>query len=71
LDVYKDELKGKTVIPFCTSGSSPISGSLEEIRNALPDSTVKDGFRGNPSMTDEQVEKQLKNNGYEKQEDKN
>ena len=66
LDTYKEDLADKTIIPFCTSGSSPISGSLAEIRNAVPESAVKDGFRGTVSMTEEQIETQLKNNGYSK-----
>ena len=66
LDIYKEELAGKIIIPFCTSGSSPISGSLTEIRNAVPESIVKDGFRGTASMTEEQIKKELNTNGFKK-----
>ena len=65
LETYKNELSGKTIIPFCTSGSSGISGSLPEIRNALPDSSVKDGFRGTANMTEEQIKSQLEANDYD------
>ena len=66
LDTYKDELKGKTIIPFCTSMSSGISGSIPELKSALPDSDVKDGFRGTDSTTEKQIEIELKNSGYNK-----
>lgn len=64
LGAYKDDLDGKTIIPFCTSGSSGISGSLSEIRSAASKSTVKDGFRGTASMTESNIKAQLGNNGY-------
>lgn len=43
LDKY--DLSGKTVLPFCTSGSSGISRSVSEIRTSEPAATVKDGLR--------------------------
>lgn len=48
-------LTGKTIMPFCTSGSSGISGSLAKIRELCPDSTVTEGFRGTGSTTEEQI----------------
>jgi len=38
-----NSMKGKTIIPFCTSGSSGISGSLPHIRKLARDATVRDG----------------------------
>lgn len=61
IETYKDELKGKTIIPFCTSMSSGISGSIPELKSAIPDSDVKDGFRGTDATTEKQVEEYLKN----------
>lgn len=43
LDMY--DLSGKTVMPFCTSGSSGISQSVSAIRAAEPDADVRDGLR--------------------------
>lgn len=43
LDAY--DLSGKTVMPFCTSGSSGISTSVSAIRSTLPDADVRDGLR--------------------------
>ena len=62
LDTYKDDLNGKTIIPFCTSGGSGISTSA--VKAAVPESIVKNGFRGTASMSDAQIRTQLKNNGY-------
>ena len=39
------DLSGKTVIPFCTSGSSGISTSVAEIRTLQPGAEVNDGRR--------------------------
>lgn len=39
------DLKGKTIIPFCTSGSSGISTAMNEIRSLEPNATVKEGKR--------------------------
>ncbi len=37
------DLKGKTIIPFCTSGGSGISGSMANIRSLASDAEVMDG----------------------------
>jgi flavodoxin len=39
----KNNLSGKTVMPFCTSGSSGISGSMSDIRKLARGADVKDG----------------------------
>lgn len=39
LDTY--DLSGKTVLPFCTSGSSGITQSVSDIRAAEPDADVR------------------------------
>lgn len=38
-----NKLKGKTVLPFCTSGGSGISGSMKHIRNLAKGADVKKG----------------------------
>ena len=43
LDTY--DLSGKTVLPFCTSGSSGVSRSVSDIRSAEPNANVMDGLR--------------------------
>lgn len=42
LDGY--DFSGKTIIPFCTSGGSALSDTVEAIRTAEPDAVVLDGF---------------------------
>lgn len=39
------DLSGKTIIPFCTSGSSGISTSVSEIKSLEPDAAVNEGKR--------------------------
>ena len=62
LDSY--DLSGKTIMPFCTSGSTGISGSLSKIRELAPDSTVTDGFRGTSSTGAAQIEEWLSDNHF-------
>ena len=42
LDEY--DLSGKTIIPFCTSGGSALSDTVNAIRTAEPNAAVMDGF---------------------------
>ena len=37
------DLKGKTLVPFATSGGSGISNSVKELRKAYPDLEWQDG----------------------------
>lgn len=62
LDTY--DLAGKTIMPFCTSGSSGIAGSLDKIRELAPDSTITEGFRGTSSTTDGQIRTWLEANPF-------
>lgn len=39
-----NNLKGKTVMPFCTSGGSGVSGSMKHIRELAKGAKVKDGI---------------------------
>ncbi|MBP2655476.1 MAG: flavodoxin [Firmicutes bacterium] len=41
------DLSGKTVIPFCTSGGSDISVSMDAINSLCPNSTVLQGLTAN------------------------
>ncbi len=62
LDTY--DLSGKTIMPFCTSGSSGISTSVSAIRNICTNSTVTDGFRGTSSTAGTQIRTWLNNNNF-------
>lgn len=53
MDAY--DLSGKTVVPFCTSGGSGISTSVNEIRQLEPDATVLDGRRFSASVSEENI----------------
>lgn len=63
LDTY--DLSGKTIMPFCTSGSSGISGSLSKINQLCPDSTVTNGFRGTSSTTNVELSTWFTDNGFQ------
>ncbi len=58
------DLSGKTIMPFCTSGSSGISGSLGKIRELAPNSTVTEGFRGTGATTESQITSWLSQNRF-------
>ena len=49
------EFAGKTIVPFCTSGGSSISGSLSEIQALATDATWLDGRRFDSSATSAQI----------------
>ena len=46
------DLSGKTIVPFCTSGSTDISGSVKNLRKLCPDYTILDGARLNNATAD-------------------
>ena len=50
LDAYS--FKGKTIIPFITSGSTGISSAASELKSTYPDITWKTGDRLNGKTTD-------------------
>ncbi|MDO4365005.1 MAG: flavodoxin [Clostridia bacterium] len=58
LDTY--DCSGKTVIPFCTSASSSIDGSIPAIKNLSPNAKWQNGIRFDPASTEEDVAKKLK-----------
>ena len=60
LDTY--DLSGKTVLPFCTSGSSGVSRSVGDIKSAAPDADVREGLRMN-GADDASVESWLRAGG--------
>lgn len=51
LDAYS--FKGKTIVPFITSGSTGISSAASELKSAYPDITWKTGDRLNGKTTDQ------------------
>ena len=60
LDTY--DLSGKTVLPFCTSGSSSITQAVLDIRAAEPDADVRDGLRAS-GANDSGIESWIAGNG--------
>ena len=58
LDTY--DCSGKTVIPFCTSSSSSIDGSIPAIKKLSPKAKWQNGIRFDPASTEEDVAKKLK-----------
>ena len=53
LDSY--DLTGKTIIPFCTSGSSGIEKSISDLRSYNSKLTIKDGKRFAANASDEDI----------------
>lgn len=50
------DVAGKTIIPFCTSGSSPITGSTTEIEQAAPGATVLTGERFSSDTSQQEID---------------
>ncbi len=49
------DFTGKTIVPFCTSGSSGIGGSAEHLTVLAADATWLEGARFNPGATQDEV----------------
>ena len=60
LDTY--DLTGKTIIPFCTSGSSDISKSVSDLRDYKSNLTIKDGKRFSSTDSDKVIKDFINNN---------
>ena len=60
LDTY--DFTNKTIIPFCTSGSTGISGSVNDLRNYNNKLIIKDGKRFSISDSDEIIREFVNNN---------
>ena len=58
LDTY--DFSNKTIIPFCTSGSTGISGSVNDLRNYNSKLNIKDGKRFSSSSSDEEISNFIK-----------
>ncbi|MBO6039116.1 MAG: hypothetical protein J6P17_04070 [Acidaminococcaceae bacterium] len=58
--VEAQDLSGKIILPFATSGGSSIDASVEDLRQTLPKAQVKDGLLAN--MTG-RIDPWLKENG--------
>ncbi|MGN0490309.1 flavodoxin, partial [Ruminococcus sp.] len=67
LDTY--DLSNKTVMPFCTSGSSGISKSVSDIKAEEPDADIRDGLRASGS-SDSGINEWLSDNGLLQLEEK-
>ena len=60
LDTY--DFTGKTIIPFCTSGSTGISDSVNDLKSYNPKLTIKDGKRFSSNASDEAIKDFVGNN---------
>ncbi len=60
LDSY--DFTGKTIIPFCTSGSTDITGSVEALRSYDSKLNIKDGKRFSLNDSDEIITKFINSN---------
>ena len=60
LDTY--DLTGKTIIPFCTSGSSDISKSVSDLRDYKSNLKIKDGKRFSSTDSDKEIKDFVNNN---------
>lgn len=57
------DFSDKTIMPFCTSGGSGISGSITKITSLCPDSKITSGLRGSSSTSAASVASWLESDG--------
>lgn len=60
-DTY--DLSGKTIAPFCTSGSSGITSAVQAIRELEPSAAVTDGLRADTANAEDDLAEWLRNIG--------
>ena len=60
VEIYKDQLKGKVIIPFCTSASSEMGSSAENLHSLAQDAVWKNGKRFASNASKGSVENWLK-----------
>ena len=60
LDTY--DFSNKTIIPFCTSGSTGISGSVNDLKNYNNKLNIKDGKRFSSNDTDDSIKDFINSN---------
>lgn len=58
------DFSGKTIVPFCTSASSPLGSSATNLHAIAPDSVWKDGRRFAAGTSQATIEARLKEIGY-------
>jgi len=54
------DFEGKTIIPFCTSGSSPIGSSASNLQKVCTNGNWKEGTRLKNDMSEEEISAWLK-----------
>ena len=59
LDTY--DFTNKIIIPFCTSGSTGISGSVNDLRNYNSNLNIKDGKRFSADASDDDINEFINN----------
>ena len=65
----EQDFSGKTVVPFCTFGTSGLETSTDALRKALPKATVVDGFglrKARIAEAEKEVDQFLKTKKYKK-----
>ena len=61
------DLTGKTVIPFCTSSSDSIEGSMKDINNSASEANILEGLRisgGSAESNIDEIQNWLEEIGY-------
>lgn len=56
------KFKGKTIVPFCTSGGSDIDGAMKQIKNRAKGAVIKSGYTADEG-TNEEIKDWLKEIG--------
>ena len=65
-DTY--DFSGKTIVPFCTSGGSGLSGTTDDIKELEPDAEVLEGLEVDGSSAanaDDEVDEWISSIGLE------
>lgn len=65
--VKENDFAGKTIVPFCTFGSGGLSTSTENLKKALPQADIRQGYgvrQARIEASPEEIDRFLKENGF-------
>lgn len=65
--VKENDFAGKTIVPFCSFGSGGLNTSIDALKKALPNATIKEGYgvrTARVAAAPKELDRFLKENGY-------
>ena len=65
--IKENDFTGKTIVPFCSFGSGGLNNSIDALKKAIPNATIKEGYgvrTARVAAAPKELDRFLKENGY-------